>query len=634
MRSFQKKTSRFISPAPMKTNPLSSALTALLVASTLVACTGQPVDTSLSQSSAPVSLSSPSVSSVSVSVSSLNSAPSATNSSSTMSRHSASSISLAESSSSLSSSSAISSIALVNSAPTLSVSVPSVLRLNGEGVLSMESRAVIATVDDAEDNLERVELRIDGALIGQPLTQPPYEWSEAAFTGLNAGEYSVEVTAFDAQTSTVKSTSAKLVHNNLPQITIDNLEVDQVFSVGIDLDIQISANDSDGTVSTVEVRLNNNSLGIKSQPPFTWLASDLTELMNIRETGDYTITATVTDNEGDSSTVDTRFTIKADTALTLGEVYTPNIFAPGLYGGCFINREQKAQCWGGNYLKGCNGKAEGEGNCVGRAVAPNNLGKVVALAGMHTGACAVLDTARNKGSNLRCWGPENTNKIPKWSDAVSVVGGDRHLCALRVNGEVACWASTHQSESSNHSKKWAGKFPKPPANLKAKFITSNNNLACAIKQDDTFTCWNGDYNKSPVPNLPSDLKVQAISTGGSNDLSDHVCAITLQDTIQCWSQGENAAVKWFPKDTPVKSIGSGGEMSCAVKLNGEGICWGKGNNVNKVLGTDFVHVGVRGSGGESSRAFFVKSDGTIFVHHDYGKNKKKNIPSKSQVYSF
>lgn len=524
----------------------------------------------------------------------------------------------------------------VNQPPAINLSVVPSLKVSSQGVIEMNNRAISAIVTDSEGDLDRVELRIDNVLAGEPLTSAPFEWSERVFNGLGLGEHRVQVTAFDRSNTQSAEAVVTLVANALPQITFSGLRDQQVFEVGADIDIQIEASDVDGNIESVDVIFNGNSLGRKSLAPYSWLASDINELMSIDAAGEYTVNAIAVDDSGDESSTVLTFIVedKDENPLTVGQVYAPNIFAPGLYGACYINAEQKAQCWGGNYLKNCNGKPEGEGNCVGRAVAPNNLGKVTALAGVHTGACAVLDTARYNGSNLRCWGPEVTQKIPGWSDAVSVVGGDRHACALRANGDVECWAMTHSSENSNSN--WKGKFPAVPAGLKAKAISSNNNIACAIKPDDTFVCWNGPYNKSDVPNTPLDLKVKQVSTGGSNDIEDHVCVINKQDEVQCWAAAgdSNAAVKWYPQSVKVKSLSSGGAMSCAVKMNGDGICWGMNNNVTKVLGTDFDQVKVRGSGGNASRAFFVKSNGRIFTHQDFGKNKRKNLPADAKIYRY
>lgn len=543
-----------------------------------------------------------------------------------------SSSTVSSSSSTVPSSAAMSSSStpvVINQPPTISVSAAATLKVNAAGVISANNSAIIATVADADNNIKKVELAINNTQVGAALTAPPYEWSEVAFTGLPNGEHTIKVTVFDSDTSVSAQTNVSLIANKLPIISFDSIANKQSFDINSNIDIRINANDPDGDITSVELFLNNNSLGEKDQAPYAWLASDLMELASMDTAGDYQVKVKAIDNDNDQVTKNISFTINAPAdTLKLGEVFSADVFAPGPHGGCYIKTDQTAQCWGSAYALPRDCSPQGEGVCTGRGIAPNNLGKVTALSGVHTGACAVLDTPRNNGSNLRCWGPEVSLKIPTWNDAVTVSGGDRHACALRLNGDVKCWGTTHIDEKNNYSADWAGKFPQPPANLKAKAIASSDNLACAIKEDDTFICWNGPYSTDPVPTMPSDLKVKHITVGGERRTNGHVCVIKMNDTLKCWGDTENPAVKNYTAGLKVKSVGAGDQITCAVGIDGTAQCWGIDIGGVEIPGNNFAEVGVN-----KDRAFFVKNDGSITRAGKAYKTEKK-LPDNAKVYGY
>ncbi|WP_054112949.1 Ig-like domain-containing protein [Marinagarivorans algicola] len=518
---------------------------------------------------------------------------------------------------------------IINEPPTISVSAVSSLKINRAGVISTNNRAIVATVADADSNIKKVELSINNTPVGAALTAPPYEWSETVFAGLPNGEHTIKVTVFDIDTNVSAQTTVSLTANQLPTISFNNLTHQQSFDIGSSVDIRINADDPDGSIASVELFLNNNSLGEKDQPPYAWLASDLMELASIDDAGDYHVKVKAIDNDNDHVIKNISFTINAPTkALQLGEVFSPDVFAPGPHGGCYIKTDQTAQCWGSTYVLPRDCSPHGEGVCTGRGIAPNNLGKVTALSGVHTGACAVLDTPRNNGSNLRCWGPEVSLKTPTWNDTITVSGGDRHACALRLNGDVACWGTTHIDEKNNYSADWAGKFPQPPANLKAKAIASSDNLACAIKEDDTFICWNGPYSTDPVPVMPDNLKVKDIAVGGERRTRDHVCVIKMNNALKCWGDANNSAIKNYTAGLKVKSIGAGDQITCAVGIDGTAQCWGLDMDGVTIPGNNFAEVGVN-----KDRAFFVKEDGSILRAGKAYKADKK-LPDNAKVYGY
>ncbi|WP_054113519.1 RCC1 domain-containing protein [Marinagarivorans algicola] len=318
----------------------------------------------------------------------------------------------------------------------------------------------------------------------------------------------------------------------------------------------------------------------------------------------------------------------SDFPLTVGKPAQDTLVGLGGYAGCLVNANKKAKCWGGNFMIPNNASCRktpanwGEGDCISRAVPPKNLGNIIALSGSHAGACAIHESAVN-GRNVFCWGAKDRIKnTPNWNDTISTVGGNYFSCGLRSTGAVKCWPS---SDASND-------YPKPPANLKAKAIAGTHEAVCAIRADDSVTCWG---NNPPMP--PANLRAKHISVGGTKSgtagapyiyagyaATHHACAINLNDKVVCWGEGEGANE---PANLRVKSVAASADSSCAVLLNGQTQCWGPltdtggstiaQNSKKGPQGNTFVSV-------NASRyaIVFTKQNGDIVRFRDYNIKKK------------
>jgi len=81
--------------------------------------------------------------------------------------------------------------------PTVSITSPS------DGASVQPGFGITANATD-DIGVAKVELRIDGTLVGQALTSTPYAWN--APSNLSMGAHSVEVTAYDLSNNTAKAT--------------------------------------------------------------------------------------------------------------------------------------------------------------------------------------------------------------------------------------------------------------------------------------------------------------------------------------------------------------------------------------------------------------------------------------------
>jgi len=115
---------------------------------------------------------------------------------------------------------------------------------------------------------------------------------EYSFTFTSAGTYAY----LDKLHTVMKgSITVMTLENHPPSVSITNPLAGATFIAPMNLLIQATASDSDGTVAQVEFFANANSLGLATNPPFRLVASNLTA-------GAYALTAVATDNGNATTT--------------------------------------------------------------------------------------------------------------------------------------------------------------------------------------------------------------------------------------------------------------------------------------------------------------------------------------------
>ena len=96
-------------------------------------------------------------------------------------------------------------------------------------------------------------------------------------------------------------------------------------------------------------------------------------------------------------------------------------------------------------------------------------------------------------------------------------------------------------------------------------ISAGVNHACAIKPDDTPTCWGDDSNGQASP--PSD-PLLAVSAQ-----EEETCAIRLDGTLTCWSADDPWLADWVP-DPPPDGTFTKLDGQCAIRTDQSISCWG------------------------------------------------------------
>lgn len=310
--------------------------------------------------------------------------------------------------------------------------------------------------------------------------------------------------------------------------------------------------------------------------------------------------------------------------------------AAGLRHTCALRTDGLVVCWG----DGNNGKL-GYGNteAIGDDETPASAGtveagrRVVGITAGNEHTCALLNTGE-----IRCWGSsfygqlgyantttigdnEGPSSVPgvtlgatNQGDAVAVVAGSYHTCALLATGKVRCWGRNSSGELGlGHTNSFVGPVIPPydpvfitdpiefPDGQLAVSLSSGFSHTCAVLQDGTVSCWGEgssgqlgygnttDIGNDEVPASvgPVVLDHPAISVSVGNV---HTCAVLATGATRCWGSGAGGRLgrgntstvlnpTWvnpISLGNEVLAIESGRSQTCARLADGALRCWGVG----------------------------------------------------------
>lgn len=275
---------------------------------------------------------------------------------------------------------------------------------------------------------------------------------------------------------------------------------------------------------------------------------------------------------------------------------------------CAINNDATVSCWG----RGVFGElGNGTATTANTPVQVSNLSGVVGLSSGEDRLCAL-----RKDGSIWCWGRNSSNSLGNGTsvdqsnvpvqvsginDAIQVVSGEAHACALLVDNTVKCWGSSNAIgyKAGDHALDQiiSSSVPLvlPGLNGKVKMLAAGQLHTCALMFDKTVQCWGADYsgetgstpgeNKQLPTTVPTLSDVNSIYAGTKTS-----CAIKVDGSVWCWGRndsgqlGNGQVVDWtLPgSNGPVQvqglstaaSIALNDNTSCALLLDGTVKCWG------------------------------------------------------------
>jgi alpha-tubulin suppressor-like RCC1 family protein len=278
----------------------------------------------------------------------------------------------------------------------------------------------------------------------------------------------------------------------------------------------------------------------------------------------------------------------------------------GSHFSCALRSTGYAYCWGNNFVGQLGtGDTSGTSSPYARQVAAG--GRIIALTAGFGHACALFDdgTARCWGENHS--GELGTGAVLESAtpllvddldDAVSIAAGAYHTCAVRSYGYVVCWGSPVEGQlgylvpSSPF-----GDRPIVEGISDAVEVVSGGWHSCALLSNGQVTCWghnaagelgDGTTTMRPTPIVTS-LSYPTVQLAAG---ALHTCALLATGAVRCWGSnyhgqlgdGTSMNQRLLPVavTTGMVTLSAGNRHTCGVRLDGTARCWG--NNQYGQLG--------------------------------------------------
>jgi alpha-tubulin suppressor-like RCC1 family protein len=323
-------------------------------------------------------------------------------------------------------------------------------------------------------------------------------------------------------------------------------------------------------------------------------------------------------------------------AGSLADVFVPNcknapddpkylddatMLASGAIHSCVITKDKRVACWGNSpYVLAP--ALDDAGMSVTTTLTPRfipGLTGAVKIATGYSSACVVNDVGR-----VLCWGynysgalgnGDGDASVPRMpapvvlqnkqpiTNAVDVVMGFGHACALLQGGAVACWGETRAGQvgPSPAAVNADGFVPYAVAAIGGGVseLAAGATHTCAIRSNATLECWgtnaSGQLGSPAVDASSAEPVVLSLAPVGGAAAA-HVfagvgssCAVDVNGRVFCWgtnSQGQlgQLGVGSFlatpavgPVLDKVTHVGLGGRNACYVLETGVATCLGSNN---------------------------------------------------------
>ena len=241
------------------------------------------------------------------------------------------------------------------------------------------------------------------------------------------------------------------------------------------------------------------------------------------------------------------------TPTTVSSLPPATQLALGARHSCALTEAGETWCWGGNKW--------GQIGCgPGRETIPQprkveGLGKITQLAAAILDTCALTDE-----HEVYCWGenlrgeagaPNNEKPVVWTPNRVAIASGSRQLagdystlCALKLDGKIACWGYLTDQLGVAFEKSTAGAVPDIGD---ATAIAVGYSHACALRKDQTVWCWgkNEVGQLGDGGNESSARPTQVALPGRATAVvaaSKSTCARLEDRRWYCWGENRNGQI--------------------------------------------------------------------------------------------
>ena len=299
------------------------------------------------------------------------------------------------------------------------------------------------------------------------------------------------------------------------------------------------------------------------------------------------------------------------TAVQTTSLDNVKAIAAGGFHTCALRSDGTVWCWGDN--------SDGDLGVGSAAITFSSPVKAqlplpaVAITAGTAHSCAVL-----VDGSARCWGlnsdyqlGDSTNTVRRvpvtvsdggvaLSNAVDIVAGSYHTCALRSTGTMSCWGrgSSGQLGYGQLGNRFFPNDLLPISSVVA--IGTGDTHTCALFVSGDVTCWGdntsgqlGTGNYNPQPSAINGVHPPGFSNGVELTAgSQYTCALDGHGIAQCWGravEGELGNGTSNSSTLPVTTTGVSGNIgarfltsaldsNCAGRGSGVLSCWGAGDS--------------------------------------------------------
>lgn len=287
---------------------------------------------------------------------------------------------------------------------------------------------------------------------------------------------------------------------------------------------------------------------------------------------------------------------------------------------CTIEDTGKLFCWGRN-----DQGQIGAGNTTANFRVPQEVSALprapffITAGFSHT--CAITLDSNGVNNEVWCWGDNSDGQVGDGNttdtvlspvqatitDASFVAAGQRHTCAIKLDGTVWCWGSNDAGQCGNPgSTRYTSPVQVFTDAAETQALTGATELAlgrshsCALTSANEVWCWGsnqfGQLGNGSATGSGQEFEFadQVNSSSAFRQISSfdfHTCAVDTSDLVECWGRGFDYALGDgtdtgsgnTDAPTPVSVVGlssvdyveAGGQHSCArLKTTGRIHCWG------------------------------------------------------------
>jgi alpha-tubulin suppressor-like RCC1 family protein len=215
------------------------------------------------------------------------------------------------------------------------------------------------------------------------------------------------------------------------------------------------------------------------------------------------------------------------------------------------------------------------------------------------GAAGAIDRACGlfvDGSVECVWreaGLPERRKVAGISDAVQLVAGFDHFCALGRDGRVRCWGNGGDGQLGDSA---AGSdVPRPVPGLDDARDLAAGMFACAARAGGGVTCWGHHPFRGGKGTAPQAVPGVSDAVRLATDSDKAMCALGKSGAVRCW--GNLAWMGATPDGNAVTALGAlgagggarglalGNGFACAVEADGKVRCAGKDDHGERAGGT-------------------------------------------------